>query len=353
MKEFKKCNDGIELEIDKIKSNKTVYMIAKLLLNSLWGGWCKNPFKKKQKEITMSSAKFYQWLNDDSNEDKNFQFIHDRCMLLSSKKKDDFKKHDGKGNILHGAFTTGWARLILYDALDKLGSKVLYMDTDSVIFKRKLQEPIPLPMGDSLGLFTDEIEPCSKVEGGPKFQCFISEFVSGPKNYAYRVCYLNADGTRPSNEQLEVAYQKCVVRGFTLNKNDVVNFEEICRVVFDSKVWGDADDEMLQELLDFYAQDEKSVHRSKSGIVNIDPPQTSKFTIKIGDSRPITGVKRKRVHLEDGVEDSTISRKYLKTSFEDKFSLKPGILKRSYKAVIVKRALNWDTLYMHPFGYVN
>lgn len=163
----------------------------------------------------MSSAKFHQWLNDDSNQEKNFQFIHDKCMLISSRKKEEFKKHDGKGNILHGAFTTGWARLILYEALEKLEGRVLYMDTDSVIFKRKVSESIPLAMGESLGLFTDEIKPCCKVEGGPKFPCFISEFVSGgPKNYAFRVCFLNADGSRPPNEQLEVAYHKCVVQGF-------------------------------------------------------------------------------------------------------------------------------------------
>ena len=49
IQEFKEKNDGILLDISKIESNKTRYMIAKLLLNSLWGGWCKNPFKAKQR----------------------------------------------------------------------------------------------------------------------------------------------------------------------------------------------------------------------------------------------------------------------------------------------------------------
>ena len=38
-------------------------------------------------------------------------------------------------NVFIAAFTTSWARIRLYEALDILGEQVLYYDTDSIIYK--------------------------------------------------------------------------------------------------------------------------------------------------------------------------------------------------------------------------
>ena len=91
-----------------------------------------------------------------------------------------------KPNVFMAAFTTSFARLKLYDALD-----FLYYDTDSVIYKTKPGQE-KLPLGPFLGDFTDAL-------GGDK----IVEFVSGgAKNCGYR--------TRKGKVE-------CKVRGFTLN----------------------------------------------------------------------------------------------------------------------------------------
>ena len=106
-------------------------------------------------------------------------------------------------------FTTCWARLKLYDALYKLNERVLYYDTDSLIFVSKEGYAEP-PLGDYLGDFTSELKPGE----------FITEFVSaGPKNYAY----LTSNGT-----------EVCKVRGFTLNyvNSKEVNFKCMLREVF-------------------------------------------------------------------------------------------------------------------------
>ena len=87
----------------------------------------------------------------------------------------------------------------MYSALETLQERVLYYDTDSVIYKwRPGQAEIPL--GDFLGDFTDE------VEGDP-----IIEFASGgAKNYGYE--------TRGGKVE-------CKVRGFSLNyRNKLLNF---------------------------------------------------------------------------------------------------------------------------------
>lgn len=60
-------------------------------------------------------------------------------------------------NIFVACFTTSYARLKLYKALDILQERVLYMGTDSVIYTQKPTETI-LPTGNYLGKFTNELD---------------------------------------------------------------------------------------------------------------------------------------------------------------------------------------------------
>ena len=110
--------------------------------------------------------------------------------LVVTKAQDEYQR-SFKQNVFIAAFTTSLPRLKLYDALDFLGDRVLYYDTDSVIYKTKRGQD-KLPLGDFLGQFTDEI-------GGDA----IVEFCSGgAKNYGY----LTKKGK-----------VECKVRGFSLN----------------------------------------------------------------------------------------------------------------------------------------
>jgi len=73
-----------------------------------------------------------------------------------------------------------------------LGERVLYYDTDSVIYLEEEGQPNPV-LGDYLGEFTSELDPDDSIV----------EFVSGgPKNYGYKT------------KQGHVEYK---VRGFCLN----------------------------------------------------------------------------------------------------------------------------------------
>ena len=81
------------------------------------------------------------------------------------------------------------------EALRFLGKRVLYFDTDSVVFLEDTDDPQqPQPvLGDYLGEFTNELD-----DGD-----YIVEFVAaGPKNYGYKT----------KNGKIE-----CKVRGFRLN----------------------------------------------------------------------------------------------------------------------------------------
>ena len=96
-----------------------------------------------------------------------------------------------KTDIFVAAFTTCHARLKLYESLDILQEQVLYYDTDSVVYKRRPDQP-SITTGDFPGDMTNELD-----------GDVITEFVSGgAKNYGY------------TTRQGKVV---CRVRGFTLN----------------------------------------------------------------------------------------------------------------------------------------
>ena len=56
--------------------------------------------------------------------------------VVTTSTEEDYEK-SFKTNVFVAAFTTSLARLKLYEALDFLGDRCLYYDTDSVIYKSK------------------------------------------------------------------------------------------------------------------------------------------------------------------------------------------------------------------------
>ena len=94
----------------------------------------------------------------------------------------------------------------LISEMSKLGERVLYYDTDSIIFVSQKGDYEPL-LADFLGEFTNEV----KAQDGS----YIKEFVSaGPKNYAY---------------MLDTGKTFCKIKGFTVNfiTGTKLNFESM------------------------------------------------------------------------------------------------------------------------------
>ena len=72
--------------------------------------------------------------------------------------KTDFIEQSIHTNVALAAFVTLYARLKLYSEMKKLGKRVLYCDTESLIFVSK-PEIYVQELGSYLGEFTDEVDP--------------------------------------------------------------------------------------------------------------------------------------------------------------------------------------------------
>ncbi|KAK9535950.1 hypothetical protein VZT92_005782 [Zoarces viviparus] len=157
-------------------------------------------------ELITDPDRFMQLMFSDAFDVRQFCFISDEVALVQWRHAEAIGSRIKDVNIFIGAMTTAHARLMLYDLLDTLQERVLYCDTDSVVFTSRAGDMIP-PLGSYLGDLTDEIND-GDVCGLPE-EDYITEFVSGgPKCYAYY--------TRDGKTQV-----KC--KGVTLNaKNATV-----------------------------------------------------------------------------------------------------------------------------------
>ena len=118
--------------------------------------------------------RFFQLLDKSEYEVIDARLVNDETVEVHFRNNKEFEEQNNKVNIVIAAFTTAYARLKLYDLLDLLQERILYYDTDSVVFVHEPGKPEP-PLGDYLGDLTDELD-------GDYITTFIS---GGPKNYAY------------------------------------------------------------------------------------------------------------------------------------------------------------------------
>jgi hypothetical protein len=158
-------------------------------------------------KIISDPAEYFDLLSSDQINVTDANFINDELIEVHFENVDEFVEADGKTKVVIAAFTTAHARLKLYGVLEQLNRRVLYFDTDSVIYVSKEGEWEP-PTGSYLGELTDELD-------GAHITTFVS---GGPKNYAYET---STDKT------------VCKVRGITLNyrTQQHVNFDVMSDMV--------------------------------------------------------------------------------------------------------------------------
>ena len=172
----------------------------------------------------------FNYLDSDQYVVSEALMVNDETVQIQYTNKDEFVEENDKVNIVIAAFTTAYARLKLYDLLDLLQERVLYYDTDSVIYVHEPGKPDP-PLGDYLGDLTDELDVGD----------YITTFISGgPKNYAYltnngktetkiRGITLNYDATKKINMNVMRHLVDSRVNGYNEEKVTLVNPHKIIR----------------------------------------------------------------------------------------------------------------------------
>jgi len=202
-------HEGIQLEYAKIEKNAGLHSLAKMMLNSMWGKFGQRLNKTQVKAFDNPQA-FHQFLDTDTMDVRHVSVMNDAMVEVHYQYQDKDIPVSPNLNIFVACFTTCWARLRLYEALEQLGERVLYFDTDSVIYLQEEGQPNPV-LGDYLGEFTSELDPDDHIV----------EFVSGgPKNYGY---------------QTKKGHVECKVRGFRLNSEGKtqLNYDVMRRNVLD------------------------------------------------------------------------------------------------------------------------
>ena len=132
-------NQGIHLDPTRIVYNPRLRALAKLMLNSFWGKFAQRSNLVKTEQIDDTEL-FFDRLTSDQITVLDANLVSDEIMEIRYKFSDKFVQTDPKTNVVIAEFTTAYARLQLYKELDMLQERLLYYDTDSVIY---LSQPQP------------------------------------------------------------------------------------------------------------------------------------------------------------------------------------------------------------------
>lgn len=239
-----KEKEGIDLNPQEFALNPPIRQISKLLINSLWGRFGLRRNQPSHKFVT-TPHEIFEVLEEPQNEITNLVPLHKDMVLLGYKKIGaDFLDINNDANIYIAALTTAYARIELYRKMHLVKERVVYCDTDSIVYIHKEGED--LETGPFLGELTNELSPGD----------YISRFVAGgPKNYAYET------------EQ----GQKCVkVKGFTMSATNakVFTFDNIKNILMSRPLRQDIDEE--QEDDDAEELQDDLVFRSKEKTSTLD-----------------------------------------------------------------------------------
>lgn len=162
-------------------SNPVKKQVAKIMLNSGWGKHCQRP--------NLAQSKIIQ--RNDMDSERDFMQRYDAgyfkiSSIIPMKYGTAYEQNDRASSnpnlhdsyIPAGLFVPAYGRLMLYEQMSKLGKRVLYHDTDSIIYIYDPTEDYNIPTSDIWGDWEEEDD--SKIG--------IESFTAiAPKSYGYRL----------------------------------------------------------------------------------------------------------------------------------------------------------------------
>ncbi|XP_060731092.1 uncharacterized protein LOC132848976 [Tachysurus vachellii] len=240
-------NEGIKLEEKNINVSPAKRSVAKLALNSLWGKMCQRP-DRSNTTLIRDPAEFLNFIFSGVYNVSHFSFLSDEVALVQWRYMKNSMIILGNANVFIGIFTTAYARLELYNLMDRLNRRCLYTDTDSVIFKSKEGDWMP-PLSDYLGGLTSELDDGDQIV----------EFVSaGPKTYGYK--------TKKGKTLMKA---KGITQNYTNSK--VINLKSLTDLVIDHVKYPDKPSQLITSHKQITRDKKETRHRKKgSGLCTIN-----------------------------------------------------------------------------------
>ena len=214
IKEFLE-RENVNLQYADINENPGLRSLAKLILNSFWGKFGQRENQVKTKIINDPSD-FFGMMTNPAIFVNGVLPVNEKTLIVTYEYIEEALEPLPTVNVAIAAYVTAQARLKLYSYLDQLNDRVLYYDTDSVIYISKPND-LDIPTGQFVGDMTNELE-----SYGP--DSYITDFVSGgPKNYSFKIY-----STYSKKDEIV-----CKVKGISLNyaASKVINFESIKEMV--------------------------------------------------------------------------------------------------------------------------
>eukprot|EP00873_Tetraselmis_striata_P042491 jgi/Tetstr1/462755/TSEL_007707.t1 len=162
---------GFRLEREKLEANPGMRALAKISLNSLWGKFG----QKNDQTSDMYCTEVKHWASIVARHTKGEVEIKDSIIIGDSlhvkyMELSEDKTCLARTNLAVAAMVTSQARLRLYREMAKLGPRVLYFDTDSILYE---YEPGKYNVAEG------------KYLGEWESEEWVSEYAGiGPKSYA-------------------------------------------------------------------------------------------------------------------------------------------------------------------------
>ncbi|XP_055385241.1 uncharacterized protein LOC129614573 [Condylostylus longicornis] len=148
--------EDIQLEHEKVSNNPGLRSFAKLMLNSFWGKFGQRENLQKT-SIINQPRELYNLLKNPSIEVCYIFPVKEENIIVNWQYKEEVMDSLPTVNECIAAYTTTQARLKLYSYLEKLQERVLYYDTDSVVYISRKGDYEP-SVGNFIGDMTDELE---------------------------------------------------------------------------------------------------------------------------------------------------------------------------------------------------
>ena len=210
-------HENIRLNPNEIEDNPGKREQDKLMLNSFWGKFGQRTNLMKTKMLN-DPSQLWEILFDKRYETHAINVMTEEMLMIRYQTAAlEFEEVMTNTNVVIAAFTTGHARLKLYSYMKILDDRVLYTDTDSIIYKtRPSSDVYMVPLGPYLGDMTDEIT--SKYGKNARIIVFAC---TGPKSYGIMID--KGDGTLPICEVKSKGFYLDYATGQLISMNKMID----------------------------------------------------------------------------------------------------------------------------------